>query len=302
MRVAVTGATGYVGRFIVKRLIDEGLAVRAWRRPSSDVAGLPEKIVWIDGELGSQESAAALVHGADMLVHAALEHLPGRYRGGEGGDLPRFLRVNVDGSLALLATARKAGVSRVVVFSSRAVFGASVRGSIGDDAPVSPDTHYGSAKAALEAFVKSSGAEGWPIAALRPTGIYGMVTPAERSKWFSLVNDVLDGVTVPARAGTEVHGNDVANATWALLRAPPESVVGRMFNCSDIVVSNRKIVQLVQRIAKISGPVPEEETSPQGIMRTDGLAALGVTFGGRALFEKTIAELVTAAGKSEFPS
>ena len=294
MIVAVTGATGYVGRFIVKKLIASGMAVRAWRRRSSDLTGLPEDIEWIEGELGSEESAAALVEGADMLVHAALEHAPGRYRGGEGEDPARFWRLNVDGSAALLRAARRAGVKRAVVFSSRAVFGANQTGPLGDDSEPSPDTHYGSAKAELETFMRKF-AKSWPVAALRPTGIYGIVEPVVRSKWFSLINDVLDGMPVNARAGTEVHGDDVANATWTLLQAPPDAIAGRAFNCSDIVVSHRDIVRLVHELAKISGPVPEEGELPQGIMRTDALQALGVKFGGRPLFEKTIAALVAAA-------
>jgi len=184
--VAVTGATGYVGRFVVKKLLASGMEVRAWRRPSSDLTGLPAKIAWIEGGLASEDSGEALVEGADMLVHAALEHLPGRYRGGEGDDPARFWRLNVDGSVALLKTARKAGVKRAVVFSSRAVFGTNQTGPIADDAEPSPDTHYGSAKAELETFVRKF-AKDWPVAALRPTCVYGIVVPVERSKWFSLV-------------------------------------------------------------------------------------------------------------------
>ena len=297
MIVAVTGATGYVGRFIVKRLIDEGASVRAWRRPSSDLTGLPQEIEWIEGKLGSEESADALVEGADALVHAALSHVPGRYRGGEGEDPARFWQLNVDGSAALLRAAQDAGVRRAVVLSSRAVFGRNTRGPIADDQEPSPDTHYGAVKAELEAFIKKF-AKDWPACALRPTGVYGMVDPAARSKWFSLIGDVLDGTAIPARAGTEVHGDDVASAAWALLQAPSDAVAGRAFNCSDIVVSHREIVELVRRIANLAGPLPEEGELPAAIMRTDGLASLGVTFGGRALFERTIAELVAAVGKA----
>ena len=272
MTVAVTGATGYVGRFIVKRLIEAGERVRAWRRPSSDIRGLPEAIEWIEGDLASPEAAEALVAGADVLVHAALEHLPGRYRGGEGDDLPDIFRVNVGGSLSLLAMARQAGVKRAVVLSSRAVFG-SAAGPLGDDAPVSPDTHYGAAKVALEAFVQSFGHEGWPIAALRPTGVYGVVSPVEKSKWFTLVEAALRGEAVAPRAGTEVHGDDVADSILRLLRADAGEIAGRAFNCSDIVVSHRDIVDTVQRLAGVSGPLPDEAPSPNGVMRCDGLLA-----------------------------
>ena len=67
---------------------------------------------------------------------------------------PRFWQLNVDGSVALLTAARKAGVATRVVFSSRAVFGATREGPLGDDAKPSPDTHYGAAKAELETFVR----------------------------------------------------------------------------------------------------------------------------------------------------
>lgn len=293
MICALTGATGYVGRFIVRRLTAEGVAIRAWRRLSSDLTGLPTSIEWIEGALGDEDAAQALVAGADMLVHAALEHLPGRYRGGEGDDPERFWQLNVDGSAMLLKAAREAGVRRAVVLSSRAVFGKAATGFLADDDKPSPDTHYGAAKKELETFVKKF-SEGWPVAALRPTGIYGIVEPTERSKWYSLVRAALNGTPVPARAGSEVHGDDVSQATWMLLQAKPEAVAGRTFNCSDIIVSHREIVARVHAIAGVSGPLPQEGEVPRGLLKTDALEELGMTFGGKARFEETVRELVAA--------
>ncbi len=299
MTAAVTGATGYLGRFIVERLIEEGVAVRAWRRPGSDIRGLPSAVEWLDGDLASPESHAALVGGADMLVHSALDHLPGRYRRGEGDDLPRYLRTNVGESLALAMAARAAGVRRCVVISSRAVFGTEHLGPIPDGARVSPDTNYGAAKAALEAFVQCWGGEGWPIAALRPTGIYGMVMPVENSKWFDLVGRALRGEAIAPRSGSEVHGADVAQAVWRLLTADPAAVAGRMFNCSDIVVSTRDIVRLAHRSAGTSGPLPDISPAPKNIMECSGLRQLGIAFGGWPLLEETVAGLVAAVARLE---
>jgi UDP-glucose 4-epimerase len=120
------------------------------------------------------------------------------------------------------------------------------------------------------------------------------VAPAERSKWFSLVADAIDGRAVPARAATEVHGDDVAQATWILLQAEPKAVAGRAFNCSDIIVSHRDIVTLVHEIAGISGPLPEEGDAPRGLLLTAALTSLGMKFGGRARLEETVRELVAA--------
>ena len=106
--------------------------------------------------------------------------------------------------------------------------------------------------------------------------------------------EALAGKDLPARAGSEVHGRDVAEAVWRLLTAEPGRVAGRMFNCSDIVVSSRDVVRLVHRAAGTGGPLPELSPPPQNIMECPGLSELGVQFGGWPLLEETVGELVAA--------
>ena len=99
-----------------------------------------------------------------------------------------------------------------------------------------------------------------------------------------------------ARAGTEVHGADVARAIMLLLAAPADRVAGRAFNCSDLVVSTRDIADLVARLADcdVLQP-PASDKDMLSIMSCEGLTALGMTFSGQKLLEQTIGDLVALA-------
>ena len=305
MRVAVTGGTGYVGRYIIDALLASDHDVRVLVRNKGEKLGLPAAAEQVVGGLDPDADFGALVDGADALVHAAYQHVAGRYRGGEGDDLAGFMRINVGGSLALLEAARRAGVERCVVFSSRAVYGRRPPGTLlNEDMAIAPDSHYGAAKAALEAFAaRFARQNGWCICALRPTGVYGLTWPAERSKWLGLVRSLLDGEDhVEARAGTEVHGADVARAVILLLQAPAEIVAGRVFNCSDLVVSTRDIAGHVARLTGRDVPLPDGgDGDALSTMTCEGLTALGLKFSGQALLEQTIGELIALARKGPKP-
>jgi UDP-glucose 4-epimerase len=295
MRVAVTGGTGIVGRFIVDHLTGEGHEARVLVRPQSDRNGFARQPSFVTGSLGDTQSFRALLEGADALVHCALSHAPGRYRGGEGDDLTAFLDENLLGSVGLMSEARRLGVERCVVLSSRAVFSASPDGRPLDERhPTRPDTHYGAMKAALEAFAASFAAEhGWTVAALRPTGVYGVTHPFERTKWLGLVRAVMaqEG-GLPVRSGTEVHGLDVARAVSLLLAAPARDIAGQVFNVSDLYLSTRRIAETVQGLTGARGPLPDERFDPSyAVMSCGRIERLGLSFGGWPLFRATLADI-----------
>ena len=292
MKVAVTGATGIVGRFVVPRLVAEDVEVRALIRPGSDRTGLPADLDGVVGDLTIDAALRALVDGADALVHCAYAHVPGRYRGGEGDDRLEFWRTNLQGSLALFEHAREAGVSRLVLLSSRAVFGAD-RPWVSDDDPARPDTLYGALKLALEAHVSAYAAEGFCWTSLRPTGVYGLTHPVKRSKWFDLAESIAHGRPLPpARLATEVHGVDVASAVWLLLTAPADAVRGRAVNCADFAVDNRDVMaDLAARLGRSPKLPPPATNEVRPMMRTEGLRALGWQPGGAARLERTLGEL-----------
>ena len=298
MRIALTGATGFIGRYIAANLIGQGHRLRCWHRPTSDRGGfenLADSLEWIEGDLDDVTSANALVGGCDAVVHAALYHPGGGFRGGEG-DIVEFVQKNVVGTIRLIEAARQAGVGRFVFISTCAV-----HEKILDDRPLDethplwPTSHYGAHKAALEKFVHSYGlGEGYPICALRPTGVYGIARPVEKSRWFDLVSAVVRGQPVNCqRGGKEVHASDVAKAVAVLLVA--EGIAGQAYNCCDRYISEYEVAMIAKRLSGSSSDIRGRQTTPKHEIVTSKLRALGMEFGGTVLLEKTVAKLVEAA-------
>ena len=300
MKVAVTGATGFVGRAVVASLLSRGDQVRAWFRPGRIGSSLPQhqELEWVEGDLRNRQLHTEFVSGCDAVVHAALDRTGPGFRGAEG-NLIDFVETNVVGSINLIEDARKAGVKRFIFISTCAV-----HERILDDRPLDEThplwstSHYGEHKAAIEAFVSSFGlGSGFPVCALRPTGIYGLAQPAEHSKWFELVKQVLAGQAVSCtRGGKEVHVDDVARAVALLLDAPAIQITGHAFNCTDRYVSDLEVAQIAQKLSGSSAVVQGQTPQPKHQIATGKIQRLGMVFGGTPLLEKTIGQLVNAAG------
>lgn len=299
MRIALTGATGFLGRYVVERLHAAGHALRCWRRPESDVAGLPaDGIEWIGGELDDSPSTAKLIDGCDAVVHAALARAGDGFLRSANRDLPAFVRTNLLGSLQLMHAAHCAGVPRFVFISTCAVHDVILADRPLDEAhPLWPKSHYGAHKAALEAFVHSFGlGEGWAICALRPTGIYGPARPPTESKWFDLVKSVLRGEPVSSpHGGKEVHAADVARAIEILLGADAATIAGQSYNCYDLYVADETVARIAKELSGSRSVISSLNRGPKNQIDTSKLRALGMTFGGEPLLRHTIAELVECA-------
>jgi dihydroflavonol-4-reductase len=127
-RALVTGASGFVGSAVVRRLLAAGYEVRALLRPSSDrrnVAGLPIEIR--EGSLEDEASLGAALDGCSHLFHVAADYrLWVR-------DPAAMCRANVDGTRHLMERALAKGVSRIVYTSSVATLGLMGDGSPADE-------------------------------------------------------------------------------------------------------------------------------------------------------------------------
>jgi nucleoside-diphosphate-sugar epimerase len=294
MKVALTGATGFIGRYIAQQLAKEGHSLRCWYRPTSDTSGFDsvKGIEWIEGQLGDDQATKKLVEGCDAVVHAAL-YRPGRGFGGAEGDVAEFVEKNVVGTLKLIEAARAADVGRFIAFSTCAVHDKILDDRPLDEAhPLWAKSHYGAHKAAIEKFVHSYGlGQGYPICALRPTGVYGVARPVDRSKWFDLVSAVVRGDSVKcSRGGKEVHAADVAQAVGILLHA--DGITGEAFNCYDRYVSEYDVATLAKELCGSGSSIDGEPRQPKNQIVTEKIKRLGMKFGGDELLRQTVSELV----------
>ena len=193
--VAITGATGFVGRALVARLLARGEAVRgAVRGPTPTDAQC--ELVQVGAVDGSTDWREALA-GADSVIHlAARTHSLGE-RG--GGSLADYRSLNVEGTRRLAESAAETGVRRLVFLSSIKVNGERTfeRPFTAWDPPA-PEDAYGISKwEAEQALAEVSARTGLETVVLRPPLVYG---PGVRANFARLIRGVQRGVPLPLGA------------------------------------------------------------------------------------------------------
>lgn len=293
--VLVSGGTGFVGRFIVEGLLAAGYRVKVAGRHRPEAGFFSGHVDFAELDLDRDAGYERLFEGIGHFVHAAFDHLPGKYRGGEGEDAEGFRRRNLAATAKLFEAARNAGIGRAVFLSSRAVYGTQPPGAtLYETTEPHPDTLYGEVKLGAEKVLLDLASVNFTPAVLRVTGVYGSAGSGHRHKWAPLFADYLAGRAIEPRAGTEVHGQDVAGATRLMLEGPSDKIAGEIFNVSDILVDRRDVLALVQRETGSANTLPKAaDAGSLNVMDATKLRALGWRSGGKKLLDRTVAELVT---------
>ena len=295
MRIALTGATGFVGRHLAARLISDGHTLRCWRRPTSDTTGLPDAIEWVEGGLHDPASVGPLLDRCDALIHAAM-HKSGDFQS-PPASLAQYAELNVLGSLRLFEAAAERGPLRTVYLSSGGVHDVVLEDRPLDEShPLWPMSLYGAHKAALEAFVSALGrGQRVPICVVRSCAVYGLAYRPPASRWFGLVGCVARGERVELKGGRKVvHAADVAAACSLLLHADRDAIVGEVFNCCDRYVSRHEVATIARELSGSDAEIVGEPSEPKHTIETGKLTSLGMRFGGTERLRATIAELLAA--------
>lgn len=160
--VAVTGASGFIGAALVRQYRADGREVRGVDVDSGTEASVQH------GDISRRGEWEVAFDDVDLVIHTAalVSNTATRDRAWE---------VNVLGTHHVLETARSAGVRRVVVFSSAAVYSHRRERGVTEDTPVRPgDGVYGDTKIAAEnAALRAAAAGGVEVTILRPADVYG---------------------------------------------------------------------------------------------------------------------------------
>lgn len=193
MTVLLTGASGFVGKAVLKTAQQRSMKIRPVFRSMDSAKGHPEAVL-VSGLDGAADWSQAL-QGIDVVFHvAARAHI---MREEALDPLVEYRRVNVEGSLNLARQAAAAGVRRFVFISSIKVNGEATvpsRPFTADDAPA-PEDAYGLSKAEAEAQLKQVAQEtGMEVTIIRPPLIYG---PGVKGNFASLVRWVHRGLPLP---------------------------------------------------------------------------------------------------------
>lgn len=275
-RLFLTGGSGYVGRNLIRRLVADGVRVVALARSAAaietvrDLGAQP-----VEGDLFSPDLAQAMA-GCDALVHAAADTDHG------AGVEARLQRINVEGTRAVLAAAKAAGVSRTVLISTESVLldGAPLVGATEDHAyPRRPAGAYSKSKAQAERLALAMSEPGFEVMAVRPRFVWGR---DDTTALPQLADAVRSGAFAWIDGGRyRTSTTHVANLCEGVVLALKNGAGGEAYFITD--GEPVEFRAFATRLLATQGLIAPDKAVPRGLLKTiasvgDALAAIS---GGR---------------------
>lgn len=244
-RIFMTGATGFIGSYILRTLIASGYRnIVALKRATSKmdlVKPVVDQVEWIEGDLLDTLMMYEVIKDVQVVVHAAAKVSFDRRED------QKILKVNEEGTRNLVNASIEFGLEKFIHISSIAVFARrkdnqEIDENTGWDYQV-PATDYAISKYKAEMEVWRAGAEGLPVAILNPSLVLGAGFWDSGSA--SLFKKVYDGLKFyPRGINGFVDVRDVATATLSLLE---KSITSERFIISG---ENRSYQDLINLMAK----------------------------------------------------
>ena len=169
-KVFVSGATGFIGIQLVKRLIGSGNKVHALYRSESkaDLIRI-EGVTLFKGDIMDTHCLSRAMKGCSQAYHVAA------YATVWSKDPSLFFRFNVDGTLNVLEAARLTGIDRMVVTSTAGILGPSEKDPVNENSPVPSSffTLYEDSKYKMEQKLKKHLDTKPEVVIVNPTRVYG---------------------------------------------------------------------------------------------------------------------------------
>lgn len=223
LKIALSGATGFIARRLVAKLVADGNEVKALTRRSG-CAGLPAGVNLVRGDLTGDDAALSeLLDGADVFFHCAAELR----------DPARMETVNITGTEKLLRMA--AGrIDRWVQLSSVGVYGRHGAGDITEETPLVPENTYERSKAKADRLVAEGAARGgFEFSILRPSIVFGegMSNQSLRQLAAMIRRGLFFFIGPMGASANYIHVDNVVQAL--MLCGVHPSAAGHVFNLSD---------------------------------------------------------------------
>jgi nucleoside-diphosphate-sugar epimerase len=262
--ILITGATGAVGPLVVNAFHDAGYFIRTLSiDPTPPVGIWPVGIETRVGDVTEKSVVQAAMKDVGFVIHlAAILHMVN----------PRpelrakYERINVGGTATVVEAAVKAGVRRIVLFSTISVYGPSCGCAINEKSPTHPDTFYAQTKRAAEHIVLDARAvDGQPLGTvLRLGAVYGSRI---KGNYERLTHALARHRFIPIGNGlnrrTLVYDKDVGRA--AVLAVSHPASAGRIYNVTDGTFHTLK--DIIGSICYAIGRKPPRLSLPTGLSR-----------------------------------
>lgn len=252
MKIFITGATGFIGSHLVKRLATTEHELFCLVRTTSHVGELEEQgVTLIRGDVTDKDSLLKGMTGCEWVINLA-----NLYSFWEP-DKQVFSDVNVAGTRNVMECALEAGVTKVVHISTGGIYGKPADCPFTEESPVGPvrfseyfRTKYEGDLIAWELYEK----KGLPLVMIYPTAVLGPGDPKATGRYIQdLIHRRLPARVFDDTLFTFVHVRDVAEAI--VRAAERENNIGEKYLVGKHQLSWREINQMVSEISGV--PLPK---------------------------------------------